>query len=120
MAKHETSFERRKRRVRTHLKSVSTGRLRLSVYRSNMNIYAQIIDDKQGITLASASTLDSSLSKAFKNGGNKASAAEVGKLIAQRAKQKGIESVVFDRGGYVYHGRIAVLADAARESGLNF
>ena len=100
---------------------VATGRPRLSVHRSSRHVYAQIIDDKAGRTLASASTLDGDLKKSLaKATGNKAAAAAVGKLVAERAKASGVESVVFDRGGYVYHGRVKALADAAREAGLKF
>ena len=91
-------------------------RPRLNVYRSLNHIYAQVIDDAQGVTLVSASTSAAKL----KTGGNVAAAKEVGKLVAERAKEKGIKKVVFDRGGYLYHGRIKALADAAREAGLEF
>lgn len=94
-------------------------RLRLNVYRSNLHIYAQIIDDTKGQTVASASTVDGTL-RGDKNGGNVEGAKAVGKLIAERAKAAGIDKVVFDRGGYLYHGRIKALADAAREGGLDF
>ncbi|AFK54454.1 50S ribosomal protein L18 [Tistrella mobilis] len=113
-------FERRKRRVRTQLRKKSHGRPRLSVYRSNLNIYAQIIDDVQGVTLASASTLDSELKGELKNGAGIEAAKAVGKLIASRAAASGVTEVVFDRGGYIYHGRVKALADAAREGGLSF
>lgn len=106
----------RARRVRTRLKAVGSGRPRLSVFRSSKNIYAQVIDDAQGVTLAAASTLESDK----KAGGDKDAAATVGKLVAQRAIEKGVKDVVFDRGGFIYHGRIKALADAAREAGLNF
>ena len=106
----------RARRVRTRLKAVGAGRPRLSIFRSSKNIYAQIIDDAQGVTVAAASTLESDK----KAGGDKEAAAAVGKLVAQRAIEKGVKDVVFDRGGFIYHGRIKALADAAREAGLNF
>ena len=106
----------RARRVRTRLKAVGAGRPRLSVFRSSKNIYAQVIDDAQGVTVAAASTLESDK----KAGGDKDAAAAVGKLVAQRAIEKGVKDVVFDRGGFIYHGRIKALADAAREAGLNF
>jgi large subunit ribosomal protein L18 len=106
----------RARRIRTRLKAVGNGRPRLSVFRSSKNIYAQIIDDAQGVTVAAASTLESDK----KAGGDKDAAAAVGKLVAQRAIEKGVKDVVFDRGGFIYHGRIKALADAAREAGLNF
>jgi large subunit ribosomal protein L18 len=106
----------RARRVRTRLKAVGAGRPRLSIFRSSKNIYAQVIDDAQGVTVAAASTLESDK----KAGGDKEAAAAVGKLVAQRAIEKGVKDVVFDRGGFIYHGRIKALADAAREAGLNF
>ena len=106
----------RAQRVRVRLKKVGAGRPRLSVFRSSKNIYAQIIDDAQGVTVAAASTLESDK----KAGGDKEAAAAVGKLVAQRAIEKGVKDVVFDRGGFIYHGRIKALADAAREAGLNF
>jgi large subunit ribosomal protein L18 len=102
-------------RIRRRL-SGTTERPRLSVYRSLNHIYAQVIDDSQGVTLVSASTV---AAKA-KTGGNVAAAKEIGKQIAERAKEKGIQRVVFDRGGYLYHGRVKALADAAREAGLEF
>ena len=111
--------QRLKRHVRVRAKLSGTPeRPRLNVFRSNANIYAQIIDDVAGVTLVSASTLD----KAFEGQatGNKEAARQVGKLIAERAKAKGIETVVFDRGGYLYHGRVAELAEGAREAGLAF
>ena len=113
-------FERRKRRVRTQLRKKSHGRPRLSVYRSNLNIYAQIIDDVGGQTLAQASTLDTDLKGQLKNGAGVEAAKLVGKLIAARALEHGVTEVVFDRGGYIYHGRVKALADAAREGGLSF
>ena len=106
----------RARRVRTRLKAVGAGRPRLSIFRSSKNIYAQVIDDAQGVTVAAASSLESDK----KAGGDKDAAATVGKLVAQRAIEKGVKDVVFDRGGFIYHGRIKALADAAREAGLNF
>jgi large subunit ribosomal protein L18 len=106
----------RARRVRTRLKSVSNGRPRLSVFRSSKNIYAQVIDDLSGVTLAAASSLEGEQ----KRGSDKDAAAKVGALVAQRAIEKGVKDVVFDRGGYIYHGRVKALADAAREAGLNF
>ncbi|MBQ3053993.1 MAG: 50S ribosomal protein L18 [Clostridia bacterium] len=108
---------RRHARVRKNI-SGTAERPRLSVYRSLNHIYAQIIDDVAGKTLVAASTLDSSLKANY--GGNKEAAKAVGLLIADRAKEKGITEVVFDRGGYVYHGRVAELADGAREGGLKF
>ena len=113
-------LERRKARVRRHLKAVANGRPRLSVYRSSEHIYAQIIDDVAGNTLVAASTLEKDLKGSLKTGADKAAAAAVGKLVAERAVAKGIKDVVFDRGAYIYHGRVKALADAAREGGLNF
>ena len=111
------SADKRARRTRTRLKALSNGRPRLSVFRSSKNIYAQVIDDAQGVTLAAASSLEGE-EKA--KGADKDAAARVGKLVAERAKEKGVTDVVFDRGGYLYHGRVKALADAAREAGLNF
>jgi len=105
--------------VRNRLKHDST-RLRLSVFRSHKHVYAQIVDDEVGRTLATASTLDKTLRGELKFGGNQAAAAAVGKAIAQRALEAGIQQVVFDRREYKYHGRVAALADAARENGLEF
>ncbi|CAN1721269.1 50S ribosomal subunit protein L18 [Hyphomicrobium sp. 1Nfss2.1] len=113
-------FDRRKSRVRRTLKANSTGRPRLSVHRSSKNIYVQVIDDAQGKTLAAASTLEKDLKSSLKTGADKAAAAAVGKLIAERAIKAGVKDVVFDRGGFIYHGRVKALADAAREGGLNF
>jgi large subunit ribosomal protein L18 len=115
-----TNFARRKARVRKSIKAASNGRPRLSVFRSSKHIYAQVIDDANGHTLAAASSLEKELGSSLKTGADKTAAAEVGKLVAQRAKDAGISEVVFDRGGYIYHGRIKALADAARESGLSF
>src|SRR5689334_5854284 len=112
--------ERRKARVRKALKARAFGRPRLSVHRSGKNIYAQIIDDASGRTLAAASSLDKGLKAALKNGATAEAAASVGKLIAERGKAAKIEEVIFDRGGYLYHGRVKALADAAREAGLKF
>jgi large subunit ribosomal protein L18 len=111
--------QRRGFRVRNRLKHDAT-RPRLSIFRSHKNFFAQIIDDGQGRTLASASTLDKPLRDELRYGGNKAAAAAVGKAIAQRALEAGIKEVVFDRREYKYHGRVAALADAAREAGLVF
>jgi large subunit ribosomal protein L18 len=109
--------ERRAQRNRTRLKAVGSGRPRLSVHRSSKNIYAQIIDDAQGVTLAAASSLEEA---GPEKGSDKAAAAAVGKLVAERALAKGVTDVVFDRGSYIFHGRVKALADAAREAGLNF
>jgi large subunit ribosomal protein L18 len=113
-------FLRRKERVRIKLSHTAHGLPRLSVFRSRCNIYAQIIDDEQRRTLASASTLDKSLKGKLKNGGDKNAAEVVGKLLAERAKASGVTEVVFDRGGYLYHGRVKALAEAARSGGLKF
>ena len=113
-------FSRRQGRVRFGLRRKSGGRLRLSVHRSGQHIYAQIIDDAAGNTLAAASTLDKALKGALKSSANIEAAKAVGKLIAERAGAKGIKEVAFDRGGYKYHGRVKALADAAREGGLEF
>ena len=110
----------RSQRVRSRLRQKNTGRPRLSVFRSGKHIYAQVIDDGQGATLASASSIDGSLKGKLKSGSDKAAAAEVGKLVAERAVAAGVKEVVFDRGGYLFHGRIKALADAAREGGLTF
>jgi large subunit ribosomal protein L18 len=113
-------FERRKRRTRASIAKKSGGRVRLSVFRSSKHIYVQLIDDAQGKTLASASTVETDLKGSLKTGADVAAAAAVGKLIAERAKAAGITEVVFDRGGYIFHGRVKALADAAREGGLSF
>ena len=115
-----TQEQRRKRRVRQALQKASGGRPRLSVFRSSENIYAQIIDDTAGRTLAAASSLEKDLRGALKTGANKDAAKAVGKLVAERAMKAGVKEVVFDRGAYIYHGRIKALADAAREGGLSF
>jgi large subunit ribosomal protein L18 len=111
-------FERRRRRVRTALKVRSGDRPRLSVHRSGQHIYAQVIDDAQGRTLAAASTLDKDVRG--KAGSNSAAAADVGKRVAEAATKAGVTRVVFDRGGFLFHGRVKALADAAREAGLEF
>ena len=113
-------IDRRKARVRRSLRACSSGRPRLSVHRSSKNIYAQVIDDAAGKTVAAASTLEKDLKGSIKTGADKDAAAAVGKLIAERAIKAGIKEVVFDRGGYLYHGRVKALADAAREGGLSF
>lgn len=120
MATSTELFERRKRRNRYRVRSVSSGRLRLSVFRSNKHIYAQVIDDRAGRTLASACSLESDFRSAEEKAKGAALAGQVGKLIAERALAAGITSVVFDRGGYRYHGQVKALADAAREAGLAF
>lgn len=113
-----TNAQRLKRHKRVRAKISGTPECpRLNVFRSEKNIYAQIIDDVNGVTLCSASSLDKAIEG---NGGNKTAARAVGKLVAEKAKAKGIEVVVFDRGGYLYHGRVAELAEGAREGGLKF
>jgi large subunit ribosomal protein L18 len=120
MGTHDESFEKRRARVRRTLKKHSGTRPRLSIHRSGKNIYAQVIDDVAGKTIASASTLEKDVRSGLKTGADKAAAAAVGKLVAERALKAGIEAVVFDRGGFIYHGRVKALADAAREGGLKF
>src|SRR3954468_2127409 len=111
------SSARRAQRTRTRLRKLANGRPRLSVFRSSKNIYAQVIDDERGVTLAAASSLEGEKKE---KGSDRDAAARVGALVAQRAIEKGVKDVVFDRGGYLYHGRVKALADAAREAGLNF
>ena len=115
-------FARRQRRARFKLRKVSGLRARLSVFRSSCHIYAQVIDDTKGVTLAAASTLDEEVRKSLKDGKgtDTAAAAVVGRIVAERAIKAGVKDVVFDRGGYIYHGRVKALGDAARESGLSF
>jgi large subunit ribosomal protein L18 len=113
-------FSRRKTRVRHHISKVAVGQPRLSVFRSSHHIYAQVIDDATGRTLAAASSLDKTLRGSLKTGANIAAAQAVGKLVAERASAAGVKTVVFDRGGYIFHGRVKALADAAREGGLTF
>lgn len=120
MADRKFLFARRQERTRIHLKKKGSGRPRLSVFRSEQHIYAQIIDDGMGKTVAAASSIDKDLKGKLKTGANIEAAKEVGRLIAERAKKAGIMEVVFDRGGYLYHGRVRALADAAREAGLSF
>ena len=118
MTKGLSLFEKRRRRNRTALRARGSGRPRLSVHRSGQHIYAQVIDDAEGKTLAAASTLDKGVRG--KAGANKEAAAEVGKRVAEAAKKAGVTQVVFDRGGFLFHGRVKALADAAREGGLEF
>ncbi len=120
MAKTDLLFDRRKRRLRTSIRHKATGRPRLSVFRSSKHIYAQVIDDAKGVTVAAASSLDTDLKGKLKTGADVGAAKEVGRLVAERAIKAGIKDVVFDRGGYIFHGRIKALADAAREGGLSF
>lgn len=119
MSKHTSHFGRRRQRTRSKLRKKSGLRPRLSVHRSGKHIYAQVIDDMKGATLAAASTQEATLREAG-SGANVEGAARVGALIAERAKAAGVSQVVFDRGGFLYHGRIKALADAAREGGLDF
>ncbi len=120
MAVQKQALQRRAQRVRRQLKKVGNGRPRLSVYRSSKNIYAQIIDDAAGNTVVAASTLDADLRKKLKTGADAEAAAAVGKLVAERATKAGVKDVVFDRGPYIFHGRVKALAEAAREGGLTF
>ena len=115
-----STTDRRKARVRRALKSAANGRPRLSVFRSSKQIYAQIIDDDRGHTLAAASSLETDTKGKLKTGANVEAAKEVGRMLAERAVQAGVKQVVFDRGSYLYHGRVKALADAAREGGLEF
>ena len=119
MSKSDLS-DRRKARVRLAIRKNAGGRPRLSVFRSSKQIYAQVIDDARGVTLASASTLEKSNREGLKTGADKAAAEQIGKLVAQRAVEAGVSEVVFDRGAYMYHGRVKALADGAREGGLKF
>jgi large subunit ribosomal protein L18 len=120
MANNHDALSRRKARVRRAIRAAANGRPRLSVFRSSKQIYAQIIDDSRGHTVAAASTLDKDLREKLKTGADKAAAAEVGRMLAERATAAGVKQVVFDRGGNIYHGRIKALAEAAREGGLEF
>ena len=120
MAKYKSTTERRQARVRRAVKAVANGRPRLSVFRSSKHIYAQVIDDAKGGTVASASTMEKTAREGGKTGADIAAAKAIGKLVAERAVQKGVTEVVFDRGRYLYHGRVKALGDAAREAGLKF
>jgi large subunit ribosomal protein L18 len=120
MAKKLEGTDRRRARVRRAIKVAANGRPRLSVFRSSKQIYAQVIDDAHGVTLAAASSLDASLKSGLKTGADVAAAMAVGKLVAERAKAAGVTTVVFDRGAYMFHGRVKALAEAAREGGLEF
>jgi large subunit ribosomal protein L18 len=119
-SKSKELFARRQTRVRHRVALAANGRPRLTVHRSSKHIYAQVIDDDRGHTLAAASSLDKTLREQLKTGADKAAATAVGKLLAERAKAAGVTAVVFDRGGYIFHGRVKALADAAREGGLAF
>ncbi len=121
ITKGDKNKARKVRHLRVRKKIEGTQeRPRLNVFRSSKHMYAQIIDDTNGVTIVAASTLDKELREDVSNGGNVEAARRVGQLIAQRAQEKGLKNVVFDRGGYLYHGRIQALADAAREAGLEF
>ena len=120
MVKPNERFQRRRRRTRYAIQRVAGDRPRLSVHRSSKHIYAQVIDDAHGRTLAAASTLDKGLRAELRTGADAEAARRVGALVAERARSAGVERVVFDRGGYRYHGRVRALADAAREGGLSF
>ena len=120
MAEKQGAEERRKARVRRAIRKAANGRPRLSVFRSSKQIYAQIIDDAQGRTLAAASSLEKTMRETLKTGADVEAAKQVGRLVAERAVQAGVKDVVFDRSGYLYHGRVKALADAAREAGLDF
>ncbi len=120
MATVKARTVRRKATVRRAIKKAATGRARLTVFRSSKHIYAQVIDDSKGQTVASASSIEKDMRGSLKTGANVDAAKAVGKLVAERAMQKGVTTVVFDRGGYLYHGRIKALGDAAREGGLKF
>ena len=120
MVKPAARFLRRRERTRVALRQAAHGRPRLSVFRSSKHIYAQVIDDQVGRTLAAASTLEGDLRAQLKTGADRAAAEQVGKLVAERARSAGVEAVVFDRGAYRYHGRVKALAEAARDGGLAF
>ncbi len=120
MGANQDLRDRRRERLRYQLRNKAAGRPRLSVFRSGKNIYAQVIDDAAGRTLAAASSLDKSLRTELKTGADKDAASAVGKLVAERAIAAGVTLVVFDRGAYLYHGRVRALAEAAREGGLSF
>jgi large subunit ribosomal protein L18 len=120
MAEKKGAEDRRKARVRRAIRKAANGRPRLSVFRSSKQIYAQVIDDERGVTVASASTIEKDLKGKLKTGATIEAAKEVGKLVAERAAKAGVKHVIFDRSGYLYHGRVKALADAARESGLDF
>jgi large subunit ribosomal protein L18 len=120
MTSYKIRTDRRTASVRRSVKAAAGNRKRLSVFRSSQHIYAQVIDDAKGKTLVSASSLEKPMRESLKSGGNVDAAKAVGKLIAERALAQGLKDVVFDRGGYLYHGRVKALADAAREGGLNF
>lgn len=113
-------FQKRKDRVRSSLKKAANGKMRVSVFRSGLHIYAQIIDDAKGVTVVSASTLEKAIRDNIKKSSTVEAASYIGKVVAERAVKSGVSEVVFDRGGYIYHGRVKALAEAAREAGLKF
>jgi len=120
MANARQALERRRARVRRTLRAAANGRPRLSVFRSSKHIYAQIIDDAKGETIVAASSIEKDLRGSLKTGADIEAAKAIGKLLAERAVSKGVKDILFDRGGYLFHGRVKALADAAREAGLNF
>jgi len=120
MTKLKVQAARRAAKVRRSVKRAAGGRARLSVFRSSKHIYAQVIDDQKGVTLASASSLEKDLRGSLKTGADVEAAKAIGKLVAERAVANGVKDVIFDRGSYLYHGRVKALADAAREGGLSF
>ena len=120
MAKSNKTADRRKARIRRTILARGVGRPRLSVFRSSKQIYAQIIDDEKGVTLAAASSLEKTLREGLKTGADVEAARRIGKEIGERAVKAGVKKVVFDRGGYMYHGRVKALAEGAREGGLDF
>jgi large subunit ribosomal protein L18 len=120
MSQQNKTTARRRARVRRAIKAAANGRVRLSVHRTGKQIYAQIIDDVKGVTLASVSTMDKDVRPSIKSGANVEAASTIGKMIAERAIKVGVKEVVFDRGAYMYHGRVKALAEAAREGGLSF
>lgn len=120
MVRKLNQTDKRKMRVRKSLKKHNAGRPRLSVHRSGLHIYAQVIDDVKGHTIVAASTMEKDMKAAHKTGANVAAAAAVGKLVAERAVKAGVTEVVFDRGAFIYHGRVKALAESAREAGLKF
>ena len=120
MAKSNKSTDRRKARIRRTIVARSNGRPRLSVFRSSKQIYAQLIDDEKGVTIVAASSMEKTLREGLKTGANVEAARAIGKELAERAMKAGVKQVVFDRGGYMYHGRVKALAEGAREGGLDF
>ena len=119
MSKAKSLIERRRQRVRTKLRKRAGDRARLTVFRSSQHIYAQVIDDARGHTVAAASSIEKDMRGELKTGANVEAASKVGRLVAERARQAGVEAVIFDRGSYIFHGRVKALADAAREAKRN-